>query len=321
MDIRYDKDGNITDWTIPWTESQSDLPKEFKLIKEERNDTDVCTTQDNLNNSTASTIESDKNQKTDNPNDSQAVSIETNGDKLSDKSHRKVSPNLTVRVTRDYYDEGTNIFASSSFTAKPGVTVLIGCNGIGKTTLLTIIKESCKKKDIPCLYFNGQRETADLVSNAEFFGDIEMMARGMTSSEGELLNLSLGKYVSQMRSFILKHTGVRKDDAVPTDSQAIDEDNSDSSKEIVFLLDAADSGYSIDNVLELKKIFELAMQDANTHGASLFIIVAANSYEMAHGEQCYNVATGKHVKVRSYERFKKLVIESREIKNARYEQR
>lgn len=40
------------------------------------------------------------------------------------------------QLERDYYEEGLNLYKKKTIEIKPGVTVLVGCNGIGKTTLL-----------------------------------------------------------------------------------------------------------------------------------------------------------------------------------------
>ena len=47
-------------------------------------------------------------------------------------------------LIKDYYDEGFNLYKKKTITIKPGVTVLVGCNGIGKTTLLHQIRDRLK---------------------------------------------------------------------------------------------------------------------------------------------------------------------------------
>ena len=39
------------------------------------------------------------------------------------------------KIDRDYNGLGCNIYQKGTVTINPGVTVLVGCNGIGKTTL------------------------------------------------------------------------------------------------------------------------------------------------------------------------------------------
>ena len=43
---------------------------------------------------------------------------------------------ITVKLSRDFNDLGYNTTRGSKITLEEGVTILIGCNGIGKSTLL-----------------------------------------------------------------------------------------------------------------------------------------------------------------------------------------
>ena len=47
-----------------------------------------------------------------------------------------------INLYRDYYDEGFNLYKKRVIEINSGVTVLVGCNGIGKTTLLKYIAQS-----------------------------------------------------------------------------------------------------------------------------------------------------------------------------------
>ena len=57
-----------------------------------------------------------------------------------------------------YYGEDYDLYKKKTITIKEGLTVLVGCNGIGKTTLLRQIKDHCKKEDIPVLSFDNLKE-------------------------------------------------------------------------------------------------------------------------------------------------------------------
>lgn len=51
----------------------------------------------------------------------------------------------------------------------------------------------------------------------------------------------------------------------------------------------------------------------------IYILVTANEYEMARGEKCFDVVGCRYVGVKSYERYRNLVLKSREYKDARIE--
>lgn len=86
-------------------------------------------------------------------------------------------------------------------------------------------------------------------------------------------------------------------------------------KEIWLLFDAADSGLSIDNVLELKEVFDLILSDEKEK--KIYIIISANEYELASGERCIDVVSGKEVSFQNYEEYKTCILKSRVKKDER----
>lgn len=91
----------------------------------------------------------------------------------------------------------------------------------------------------------------------------------------------------------------------------------DSCNDRFLLLDAVDSGYSIDNVIELKELFKLILKDSEEHDVHTYIIVSANEYELANSENCFDVANGKYITFANYEEYRKFILKSRELKNKR----
>ena len=84
------------------------------------------------------------------------------------------------------------------------------------------------------------------------------------------------------------------------------------------MFDAIDSGYSIDNIIELKAIFNLMLKDAKAFDVQLYLIVSANSYELTSNEECFDVINGKYVTFNSYEGYKQFILDSRKLKDKRY---
>ena len=89
------------------------------------------------------------------------------------------------------------------------------------------------------------------------------------------------------------------------------------SKERWILLDAADSGYSVDNVVDLKELLKIIIEDGRSMGVAVYIVVSANEYEMAAGEQCFDVNTGKYLTFKDYGDYRKYILESRKRKDKR----
>lgn len=60
---------------------------------------------------------------------------------------------------------------------------------------------------------------------------------------------------------------------------------------------------------------------AAAKGIELYIVVSANAYELAAGENCFDVIGGKYVRFGGYDEYRKFVLKSRKEKDKRYEER
>lgn len=79
-----------------------------------------------------------------------------------------------------------------------------------------------------------------------------------------------------------------------------------------------DSGYSIDNVIEMKKFFQMIIEDAKTFDVEVYIVVSSNEYELVHDSNCFDVMEGKYLRFDCYEDYKKFILRSKEKKDKRY---
>ena len=226
-----------------------------------------------------------------------------------------------LNTWRDPFDEGFSICRRKQITIEPGLSILVGCNGCGKTTTLRNIKEEVEKENIPVYHYDNlvKGNSRNTIGAAIFGNNIGLASALMTSSEGESIGINIGQKFQYIRSFIktgdLEKLGERNPFA-----DLFDDD--DSKKEITtnkrfILLDAIDSGYSIDNVIELKNIFNLMLKDAESWNIELYIIVSANEYELANGEKCLDVTTGYYHTFDDYEDYKKFILNSGKKKDNR----
>lgn len=203
------------------------------------------------------------------------------------------------KIIRDYYDRNEKIYDKTSVEFKPGLTVLVGCNGSGKTTLLRQIKGGCKKNELPVMEFDNYHDGgSSAISYAGSIGDYSKVAKDLCSSEGERISGNMAMVAGRIGRFV--------------------RDNSDAGK-LFILLDAVDSGLSVDNVIELKRdLFSFVITDCTDKGIEIYLIVSANEYELARGEQCFDVSSCKYVKINSYDEYRDVIIETRKKKNKRY---
>lgn len=192
---------------------------------------------------------------------------------------------------KDYYEKGKIIFSKQQAIIDPGVTVLVGCNGSGKTTLINIIRTQLENEEIKYISFDNLRDGGYYAKErAGFYGDAKFLATSLTSSEGENIILNMSNIVQKIGNY------ARLD-----------------KKELWVLLDAVDSGLSIDNIIDLKDLFNLII-NTNTD-KDVYIIISANEYELAREEQCFDVYSLKYITFKDYEDYRKFIIKSKERKD------
>ena len=208
-----------------------------------------------------------------------------------------MSNTFKVKLVRKYYDNHI-FFKKSEVEFEPGVTVLVGCNGYGKTTMLECIKAQCRTDDIFFIEFESIGDRQRDRSAAGFYGDINFLTSSFCSSEGEKITMSLGKFAGNLGNFVRKHSDV---------------------KTLVVTMDALDSGYSIDNVVEAKELlFKTVLEDCESKGIELYIFVTANAYELTSREKCFDPIKGEYISFDNYEQYREFVLDTRKAKDRRY---
>ena len=226
------------------------------------------------------------------------------------------------QLERDCYDEGFNLYKKKIIEIKSGVTVLVGCNGIGKTTLLKQIRDKLKENKIPYIMFDNLRDGGSkAISEASFYSDFVFMANAIQSSEGENIVMNLEKLAARLGEFVEKGEDP-KEKKFNKLVKAIKEINGEDivESEIInerwILLDAVDSGLSVDNIVLLKEQLFKTILEYNYEN-EVYIIVSANEYEMVRNEQCFDVYNGKYINIKDYEEYRNLVLQSKEWKYQR----
>lgn len=205
---------------------------------------------------------------------------------------------LEIKIDRDIYEHGVYLYKTGAFTFEPGLTVLIGCNGSGKTTLLKQIKKKLSSDGKPFIFFQYDRERLERDNRlTQGDADAREFFSWVSCSEGEQIVVRLESLAYQIGEFVRENPG----------------------KDIFVLLDGVDSGFSIDNIIELKELlFKVIIKDFENKENDIYIICSANSYELAADEDCIVVCTGKHRRFKTYNTYRNMIMRTREIKGRRY---
>jgi len=224
----------------------------------------------------------------------------------------------TIKTWRDPYDRGFSTTKKKSVTIKSGLTVLVGCNGAGKSTLLRNIKSELKEQSIPCMFYDNQLEGhhSRTFGPAIEQGNIGFVATALQSSEGENISINLNVLAENLRDFI--ETGETSNDRRDREWEALFNKvvtGPVESKERWILLDAVDSGYSIDNVVELKGFFDSLIEYITSKDLVPFIVISANEFELAYQTPCFDVISGKYCdRFDTYDSFREFILKSAELK-------
>lgn len=202
----------------------------------------------------------------------------------------KILKNAVIEQTR------TNLYNTELFKFEPGVTILVGCNGFGKSTLLKQIEYQLKNEyQLPYIKYDNYNDGLPLQEQTAQNQEYKTFSIMLQSSEGEniIIRSSLiGRKIGKMFK------------------------NNPLADEYYILLDGVDSGLSIDNIIDLKKyLFDLVIND--NKDKDVYIICSANSYEMTIGYKCMNILTGEDIYFNTYYDYKAFILKTKEIKDNR----
>lgn len=223
------------------------------------------------------------------------------------------------KIHKDPNNMGCALYKKGTIIIQPGVTVLVGCNGTGKTTLINCLEEKLDNEDIPHIKYNNLTEGGNSsMQDALFRDDISFLVRGAISSEGERIVMNMEKMARKIGEFV--RTGRSND--MKNIFADIFSGAKELKKELVnerwIFLDAIDSGLSVDNIVDIKEVLFKTILEHNA-GNDIYIIVSANEYEMARGQSCFDVYNGKYITFKDYEEYREFILKSKEIKCKRYD--
>ena len=228
----------------------------------------------------------------------------------------------TFEVTKEPYDN-IKIHNVDKLSFEEGLSVLVGCNGCGKTTTLYEIKEDLAAKKIPYMYFDTSTTAFRSSEIAGGNDDFSMVATLLECSEGERMGTVLNRLAVNLREFIISgepNNYWEGGSALNSVIQLLSgkEKEEITSDERWLLFDALDSGQSIDRLDDFLQLMDLVISDGANQGKTVYVILSANSYELVENQHCIDVYTGNQLSFSSYDEYKQYVLQTAKRVSARY---
>ena len=137
--------------------------------------------------------------------------------------------------------------------------------------------------------------------------DFAFVATATRSSEGETIHMNISNLAILLNKFVRTGDSSKNDrydklfKAIGklVNNDSYEEEEREIPNERWILLDAIDSGFSVDNIVDIKEALFKTIIKYN-FGNEIYIIVSANEYELCRGEQCFDVYNGKYITFKDY---------------------
>ena len=221
---------------------------------------------------------------------------------------------------KNYYNENQNLYKSNKLVLQANnVYCLVGCNGLGKSTILHQMiydhHNSLKKTafDIDSI-INPYSLMGNLKKGKEDYKEFYILLNSQTyptryQVEDNDVYSIFGKFKSKGENTIHNLS--------PSLKSIFNIVKTLENKEVYILLDDLDVGVSVDVLIELSQVInrlELLLKDLNIN---YYIVITANSYELAKRFKCIDTITMEEVSFKDYDDYLKYVCNTSLYKDTR----
>ena len=221
---------------------------------------------------------------------------------------------------KDYYIEGTLYKANKLTLQANDVYCLVGCNGIGKSTVLyqmihdndNSLKETAYdlKDDYNAFsnLFNSKKKN----EYDEFYILINKNTKLCIKDDDSILHNLFGNFMSTGEQNV--HNILPN---LPNIIESLNKLEKLENKELYVMIDDLDVGVSIDVLIELAKIIDKLELKLKKLNINYYIVITANSYELARRFKCIDVINMKEISFKDYDDYANYVSETRKYKDTR----
>ena len=221
---------------------------------------------------------------------------------------------------KNYYNENQTLYKSNKLVLQVNnVYCLVGCNGLGKSTILhQMIYDHDNSLDNTALDIDSIINPFSFMRNVEKdkekYNEFYILLNNKTRptinnvEDTSLYNI-LSNFISTGENTIHNLS--------PNLKSIFNVIKTLENKEVYIMLDDLDVGVSVDVLIELSQVInrlELLLKDLNIN---YYIVITANSYELAKRFKCIDTITMEEVSFKDYGDYLKYVCNTRLYKDTR----
>ena len=236
---------------------------------------------------------------------------------------------MDFKIIKKYIDENTILQTKTKLKLNPNtITYICGCNGYGKSTLLSQIRDNLhrlKAEDVNDIYNNpfyrllrNKKKEENQNSDNIYFLNYNIYSNFASSDNGHLMSSLLDNVSSNGEGL-----SRRLVDGLLIFKRWLGDTKDIQNKKFFFLLDDCDAGTSIDAIVEIKSVLNLIVKEATDAGVEYYIILPVNSYEFVRDNNeayCIDACSFEKLQFKTYSQYKKYVLKTRKIKDGRYKE-
>ena len=233
-------------------------------------------------------------------------------------SINKLKKEITIsNITRDPYYEEEYLFEKDQLTLIDQVTVFVGPNGYGKTTLVTMIKEALER-DGAISFSNNPR--ARSIARAFKLAVVDEYKRsnspiGFISydshADDHTNSISASLVNNNMQQLLLRKESSEGENNLISladlfdNAQAVAKEHQNLEHLIIFV-DGIDSGLSVDKIDFIVRNLDLKIKQVEGQNPNLNValVFTANHYEMVRNLPTIDPITFKKINYHDYEEFR-----------------
>ena len=179
------------------------------------------------------------------------------------------------------------LYHNETLELKPGITILVGRNGAGKTSLIRYLEYESKKGEFNFRSFDNYSDGGqNAIQRVLEYGKVEDFFEQATGSEGMRIFTNFGKFIEDFGCFMR---------------------NYDRSKPLIVCLDAVDSGLDIEGLEQVKSGLDFILE--HEKGTEIYFLVSANNYALVEGSSCLDIYDFSYRTFASYIEYKEFILE------------